>query len=62
MPQRRGQMDAGVNHHNRGAIREKDAAFIAPALLDSMLPFAMPLTLAVYARVFPVSGIQVCQG
>ena len=55
-------MDAGVSHHNRGAIREKDAAFIAPAILESMLPFAMPLTLAVYARIFPVSGDQACQG
>ena len=54
-------MDAGVSLSNRGAIRE-DAAFIAPALLDSLLPFAMPLTLAVYAKVFPVSGTQVFQG
>ena len=55
-------MDAGVSHRNRSAIREKDAAFIAPAILDSMLSFAMPLTLAVHARIFPASGNQACQG
>ena len=53
-------MDAEVSHHNRGAIRETDAAFIAPVILDFMLLFAMPL--AVHARTFPVSGIQTCRG
>lgn len=51
-----------MSQHNRGAIRETDAAFIAPVILDLMLPFAMPLTLAVYARTFPVSGNQACRG
>ena len=50
------------SHHNRGAIREKDAAFIAPAILDSILPFAKPLTLAVYARFFLFLVIRLVKG
>ncbi len=55
-------MNAGVSHHSRGAIRETNAAFIAPVVLDLLLPFAMPSTLAVYARTFPGSGIRARRG
>ena len=47
-----------MSHHNRGAIRETDAAFIAPVILDSMLPFA---TLSRICKDVPGSGNQTCR-
>ena len=50
-------MDERVSHHNRGAIKETDAAFIAPVILDSTLPFA---NLSRICKDVPGPGNQAC--
>ena len=50
-------MDERVSHHNRGAIKETDAAFIAPVILDSTLPFANLIRICKHV---PGPGNQAC--